>query len=295
MDTELLDLDFGPEPPLVAPEARLYAGRRALRRRRLASGVGVTAAALAISGVGWGLTGLGPADGNRGDRFASPSARTIDIPLATGTCAPPSCIGFTFQDEDIRQPMLAYREGELVTFRSDVQVTGLIVDPLAAGVTNSAAVDFQVDGDHVRAFVTEEFGYFGGLGEGRRDEPLARWFATHDAFPMGGCGGKSPNSSTEPGCPVRLDEAGDVLPAKGTTVLKRLDNPDLGQRPVGVVTALEVKAAGQRWFVLAQTIRSGDVFRVDYAPAQGRLLAWAVATFRDSGAHATAPAAGDGR
>jgi hypothetical protein len=70
---DLLDSSFGDGPPPPSPADRLAPGRRALRRRRVASGaVSVTAVAALVLGAGL-LTG--------GD-----GARAVDpLPVATGT------------------------------------------------------------------------------------------------------------------------------------------------------------------------------------------------------------------
>jgi hypothetical protein len=57
--TEELDRSFGTGPEHRPVEARLSAGRRLVRRRRLATGAGAVAAALVVGGTAFALAGGG--------------------------------------------------------------------------------------------------------------------------------------------------------------------------------------------------------------------------------------------
>ena len=271
MDTTQLDLDFGPEPALAAPQTRLRAGRRALRRRRLAQGLGGALGVVAIGGVTWAaLPGTGtPSE----QRFSTAPTIATDLPLVVSDdCLGSVCLELVPHGMEPLSPAtpggdmaLGYRDGKLVRFSSGVDVVKAIEDPTGTGARQSAAVEVIFRGTRFRVAMAEGFGWLADEVDGTPTSSLEQWFAARHALPDSGCAVQIPREDTrvdspEPGeCWVEVDANGHVVPARGISLTRQFAAAvPSGALPPGVMaTGVEFERDGVQWFGVVRQIGDG--------------------------------------
>lgn len=296
--TDELDRLFEAEPPLPAPEQRLYAGRRALHRRR-ASRAAVTVAAVAVGGLAWTALPSGSPTGEP-PLTGSPTV-TSDLPVA----AQGECLGEEVCVELVprgMQPLspgkpggdmaLGYRDGELVKFWPGVEVVQAIEDPSGTGATRSAAVEVVFRDTRFRVAMAQGFGYL--VDEVDEGDPatVAEWFAGEHALPSNDCAISTERSAPpfprtampEPGeCWLGVDAHGDLVAADGVAVTREFA-PALpeGALPPGVeVIGAEFTRDGEAWFGVVRQIGGGafanaTLVRVQDLTAPATAEEWAI-------------------
>lgn len=274
MDIDQLDLDFGHEPALVAPPTHLHHGQRALRRRRLAQGLGGGIAGLAVVSVGWAaLPGAGTAADQPYSAKPTPVV-TRDLPVVVpDDCLGDVCVELVPHGMDPLSPgtpagdmALGFRDGQLVRFSSAVHVVKAIEDPTASGATESAAVEVIFRDTRFRVALAEGFGYLIDQIGSKPSISLEQWFAAGHALPDSGCGIQVerqdlPRSETpEPGeCWLEVNKQGDVVAHAGGTLTRQFDaRLPAGSLPPGVrITGVEFERNGTRWFGVVRQIGDG--------------------------------------
>jgi hypothetical protein len=249
MDTwrEELDRSFGDGPPLPPVDVHVVAGRRALVRRRLASGVaGVAAAAVLVTSA----YAVSPSSPTGSDRLAG------DPPLS----ATPSVTGAT-KDPATDRTEAPWPRGELIRYvdgelevRPRVIVHERIRNPYGFELPAlSDALDVTWRGQRQWLMIEKR-----PLPRGislSSSTPSNGWasFADYVADQVGVSGGSGwPDT-------FQLDARGQVVPTAGTRVFNRTDDPRLGPRfaPVGATTgAAVISVAGEQgsYFVVWRVI-----------------------------------------
>ena len=279
MNTELLDLDFGPEPPLRAPSAALTTGRQALRRRRLVTGTATALCATALGGFVWTAIAVRPLTDN------PPIATTRivdDLPVVRpDDCLRPLDVCVELVSQNLKPSArpggdmaIGFRNGHLVRYSRDVDVVEAIIDPTATGATGSAAVDVRFHGAHFRVALAEGFGYLIDELDTGEAPTLAHWFAQQRALPTPNCAISSPGADVPPAdtpnpgeCWVEVNEHGRVVARNGGHI-SRTFHPDLapGTLPPGVgVTGVAFDRSGQRWFGVVRTIGADSFVSTTHA------------------------------
>lgn len=252
---EHLDLAFGDGPAHRPLDARLVAGRRALRRRRAFSGLGgLVAVAVIATTYGIGTSGGQEADG------LDPAAPTSTAPIDLDTClayayAPGSSAG-----------------SDSSSASESVSVTTEGADPTEASTDAStgASTDAPTDDDTPPAglppITEEQLAYCETLLESQ--------FADEDGgSASGGFGGASASSSgsvysssvedpPEPDqeTPVLLGADGAVHTAAGVDVVRRVPNPLHLVAPDHSVALVYTVSGTTRWG-LATVRVSGECAR----------------------------------
>jgi hypothetical protein len=249
MDTlqEELDRSFGDGPPLPPADSHLAAGRRALVRRRLASGAASLAAA-AVLATGWYAVSAGAS--TESDRLAgdpTPSA-TAKAPTATkGPATDPTDAPWP------RGELIRYVDGELEV-RPGVVVHEHIRNPYGfQPPALSDALDVTWHGKRQWLMIDKR--------------PMPRGISMSSSTPSNGWASFADYVADQvdvhggSGWPdtFKLDDRGEVVPVAGIRVYNRTDDPNLGPRfaPPGALTgAAVVSVAGEEgsYFVVWRVI-----------------------------------------
>lgn len=269
MDTELLELDFGPEPGLVAAEARLRGGRRALRRRRALIGIGA-AAAVTLGSAVFAALPHGPAR----PVTAGPAATTSPS-ITTGSStttrpmlsAGPSILAgpldhwlprdggaATFQPET---PELVVRYGWTILERVEDPIPQGFISELGAAVTDKRRVTDSVgliatDGATTQWLLTYRVGELGASSE---------WDAAPNGF-----------DSFEAWLDVRVSqelrrgtdqlvrfESDRLVPRNGTRIIEHDQHPFVVTDSDGVrhdLTLARLEVLDEEWWVAVE--QSGE-------------------------------------
>lgn len=255
MDTlqEILDRSFGDGPPLPPVASHVAAGRRALRRRRVATGITGLAVATVLA-TSWYAVSPGSATGS--DRLAAeptPSAgRTPSVsPSAFESSTDPTrgVSGAPWP----RGELIRYVGGELEV-RPGVTVHEHIHNPYGYEPPGfSAALDVTWRG--TRQWLMIEKDPMTGATSSSSSTPSNGWagFADYVADQVSVNGGSGWPDTFE------LAGRGRVVPTAGTRVLNRTDDPQLGPEfaPPGATTgAAVVSVAGEEgsYFVVWRVI-----------------------------------------
>jgi hypothetical protein len=247
MDTlqEELDRSFGDGPPLPPANSHVAAGRRALIRRRVASGAAslATAAVLAAS---WYAISPGAPTGS--DRLAGDPAVTARAPEATeGPSTDPTEAPWP------RGELIRYVD-ENLEVRPGVVVHEHIRNPYGfEPPALSDALDVTWKGQR-RWLIIEK-------------RPMPRGISLSSSTPSNGWASFTDyvadqvDANAGSGWPdtFRLDDRGQVVPTPGTRVYNRTDDPQLGSEfaPPGARTgAAVVSVAGEEgnYFVVWRVI-----------------------------------------
>lgn len=213
MDTlkERLDGAFGDGPPLPPVSVHVLAGRRALRRRRLASGAAAFTAA-AVLGTTWYVAS--PGETNASDLVAGTPTPSV-TPSAT---ADPSADAKPWPAGEV----VRYTDGEL-EIRPGVVVHQRIRNPYHFEAPSlSDAVDLTWQGERQWLIIEKRPEPYGISSSS--SEPSAGWagFADYVADQVD-VNGKSGWPDT-----FKLDAQGRVVPTALTRVVNRTDDPRLG-------------------------------------------------------------------
>ncbi|WP_110181177.1 hypothetical protein [Nocardioides solisilvae] len=283
---ETLDLDFGPEPPMPALGPTLAAGRRALFRRRLATG----AAALAVVGVlgaGWASGGprLG-ADGERVDPAGSPTEVVDPAPTeAESPSVDPASLRWGERE-------VGRYVGDELVLRPDATVHERIDDPYATGLPHdSVALDATVQGERgwfILALMPTPEG--GTYSSDMWSEPSRGWadFAAwvDDQVGTGGLDeGFVQHAPGSADIPVVLVGGTLVALEARLKVVEQVSSPGLPESfaPPGTPTGAGiVEVDGERTFVLLREVEHGKVDVIDGGPPNGRTLDQLVTQAREA-------------
>lgn len=278
MDTEQLDLDFGHEPPLTAPTARLATGRRALRRRRLALGAAAATGTTALAGAAWVVLPTMVPAAEQHPYAADPGPRIVtDLPVvAPDDCLGLVCVELVPHGSEPRWPTkpggdmaIGFRDGTLVKYWPEVEVVKAVVDPTGSGATETAAVEVRFRGERFLVALGSGFGYrVEQEDEGEDLGTLEQWFDQQQRLPDPGCAisGAAPVDDIrafDPGpekCWVTVDEHGTVV-ADGGATLQRTFTPELpsGTVPPGVdVTGVEFTVRGVEATGVVRRVGDGE-------------------------------------
>ena len=212
-----LDRSFGDGPPLASVDSRVVSGRRALRRRRRASGV-AGLAATAVLVTGW--YAVSPSSPTGAERLVVDPMHS-DTPSASEATVDPS-------EDAIEAPwpkgvLIRYVIGELEV-RPEVTVHEHIRNPYGYEPPGlSDALDVTWRGQRQWLIIEKRPQSRGGTSESSSD-PSNGWasFGDYVADQVSVDGG-----SVWPDT-FRLDDPGQVVPTAGTSVVNRTDDPQLG-------------------------------------------------------------------
>lgn len=213
MDTlhEELDRAIGDGPALTPIDDHVRAGRRALRRRRAATGV-AGLAATAVMATGW--YAISPSSPNDSDRLAV-DPRTSD---SSGVAGSPSTAPSAPWAE---RQLIRYVNGEL-EIRPKVVVHEHIKNPYgyeAPGLSD--ALDVTWKGERQWLLINKEPQAPGGASSATTAGNGWASFAAYVSDEVSGTGSGWPDT-------MRITEAGEVVPTAGTQVLDRTDGVDFG-------------------------------------------------------------------
>lgn len=253
MDTlqEELDRSFGDGPPLPPVVSHVTAGRRALMRRRVASGVGGLATATVLV-MSWYVvspsspTGADQLAGNPTPSTTPSAAEATEVPATDPVEAPWP-----------RGELIRYVGGEL-EIRPGVTVHEHIDNPYGfEPPALSDALDVTWRGQR-QWLMIEKRPMPRGISSSS-STPSNGWasFADYVADQVGVNGGSGWPDTFE------LDDRGRVVPTAGTQVFNRTDDPQLGPAfaPPGTTTgAAVVSVAGEEgsyfvvWRVIDETL-----------------------------------------
>lgn len=231
---EELDAAIGDGPPLPQPATRLRAGQRALRRRRAAGAAAALAVVCVLGGGAWVVAdGSARASGREGQVAVDP----------TRTPAPDRAAAV---DDWADNTPIRYVDGELEV-RPGVVVHRHVENPFGyAPPRRSDAFDLTFEG--YRMWVLGESGKsgfgFSSVEPGVGAATFEKWVADQTV--------RTPAK----GWPdtLRLDDHGEVVASKGSEILQRTDDPQLGTgfAPLGTPTGAAVVRAqdGIGYFVV---------------------------------------------
>ena len=223
-----IERSFGTGPALVPVEERIAAGRRALVRRRVASGVAALAAVAVVGTGAYAVSPGDPAGRGTGQVAVDPTPTPTPTPSPTSSEQP----GGPWEDDIPAR----YIDGELQV-RDGVVVHQHIENPYGrAAPRTSDALDLTYHGR--RMWVIVDLGKNGyGLTS---STPSNGWasFADYVADQVDG------QTGSDDGWPdtMELTADGRVVPTAGTTVHNRTDDPQLGPdfAPAGATTGAAV-------------------------------------------------------
>jgi hypothetical protein len=252
MDTlqEELDRSFGDGPPLPPAESHVAAGRRALMRRRVASGAASLAAA-AVLAMSWYAVSPGTPTGS--DPLAGDAASSATPKAAK---APETTEGPSTDPPDAPWPrgeLIRYVDGDLEV-RPGVVVHEHIRNPYGfEPPALSDALDVTWKGQRQWLMIEKR--------------PMSRGISSSSSTPSNGWASFADYVADQvdvdggSGWPetFKLDERGEVVPTAGTRVYNRTDDPQLGSKfaPPGARTgAAVVSVAGEEgnYFVVWRVI-----------------------------------------
>ena len=252
MDTlqEKFERSVGDGPPLPPVEGHVAAGRRALRRRRVTSGIAGLAAVTVIATSWYAVSPSAPTGSDRVAGNPTPSATPSAPETADATEEPTT--GATDAPWQ-RGELIRYVDGELEV-RPGVTVHERIRNPYGfEPPALSDALDVTWRGQRQWLMIEKR--------------PLPRGIASSSSTPSNGWASFADyvadqvDANGGSGWPdtFRLDDQGRVVPTAGTRVANRTDDPQLGPEfaPPGATTgAAVVSVAGEEgsYFVVWRVI-----------------------------------------
>ncbi len=223
--SEELERSFGDGPPPPPVEMRVAAGRRALVRRRVATGVAGVAAA-AVLATGWYAVGDDDVRGTSG-LATQPTPTTAEDPPAEATERP-------WQ----RGELVRYVEGELQV-RPGVTVHEHLPNPFGYELPAlSDALDITWEGQRRWVIVEREPG---SRGTSESSSTPSDGWASFADYVADQVDVSVPGESGWPDT-FEIDGSGRVVPTPGTRVFNRTDDPRLGPTfaPPGATTGAAV-------------------------------------------------------
>lgn len=242
MDTlhEELDRSFGDGPPLAPIDSHLVAGRRALRRRRVVTGVAGLATA-AVMATGWYAVSPSSPNGT-GQLAIDRNVRDSNSQAATAPAPDPAAAPWQ------KKQLIRYVDGEL-QIRPGVVVKEHIKNPYGYESPGlSDALDVTWKGK--RKWLLIERAPRAKGGSSSISTPDNGWanFAAYAADQVGGTGSGWPDT-------MRLTDGGQVVPIAGTLVIDRTDGVDFGLSfaPQGATTGAAIVTSDdqdERYFVV---------------------------------------------
>lgn len=243
MDTlhEELDRAIGDGPALTPIDDHVRAGRRALRRRRAATGV-AGLAATAVMATGW--YAISPSSPNDSGRLAVDPLSSA-TPSTAGVAGSPSTAPSAPWAE---RQLIRYVDGEL-EIRPKVVVHEHIKNPYSyASPGLSDALDVTWQGERQWLLINKEPQSPRGASSATTPDNGWASFAAYVSDQVSGTGSGWPDT-------MRITDAGEVVPTAGTQVLDRTDGLDFGPSfaPAGATSgAAIVLPAGEdeRYFVV---------------------------------------------
>ena len=244
---ERLDRELA-EPSLPAPDLNetLIAARRAVRRRRAATGVVGLAGAIVIGGVAWSLAPVG------GSTPVVPESPTQQIPVDNDADNDCHALPAT-QLDACRGPVVGGRDSSISIYfdldqgpvRRDpgVRVLESIANPVGIDAFN-AAYEVEDNGMRMMLFI----GTRGGVSEraGASTGDLATWVEQEkDNVEVTGPAG----AQAEP--PASYNSEGVLVVAEGAEIIEQIPNP-LGLQGDATSVGLAVEQAGRTtWLLLS--------------------------------------------
>jgi hypothetical protein len=228
-----LERSFGDGPPPPPITVHVESGRRALRRRRVAT----AALGMAlVAGLGYAVSGTGPAE------------RTTD--LANDPTPTPSVQAATPPWDDVSQ--VRYRDGAFEV-RPGAVVHERIDAPYGeASPTPSLALDLTFEGQ--RMWILAEFD---GESLGYSSSVPSNGWASFADWVADQAGLAAPGDDGWPET-LTLTDALEVVATQGTEILQRTDDPRLGETfagPGDPTGAAVVRAPdGQSYFVVWRVV-----------------------------------------
>ncbi|GAA5143012.1 hypothetical protein GCM10023340_07510 [Nocardioides marinquilinus] len=264
-DTDLaarIDRSFGDGPAPQPPHTHLRAGRRALLRRRVATGAGALAV-LAVVGAGVAISGLADDGGGSG---TGPSGQEPG-PAAAPDQAPavPTVPPLDVRRADLGPGGLVAvdRDGTLV-LAPGVRVVEVVEDPLDSAPADPSAAVSVVRGDQERWSLVTSSGYEFSQPAEPGGSDFAAW-AEQTAAELPG------NSDADGADPdvgdlqqlrlVRFGDGETLRAEPGTTVLAQTDDvvlPESFAAPDDRTAAARVDHDGDLLFVLARQLDGSD-------------------------------------
>jgi hypothetical protein len=257
-----IDAAIGTAPPEApALDATLVLGRRALRRRRTAYGVGATATALVIVGTAWALApdSGGTASDQELPFVGSPTAApTSEPPIDDGGAANPWVFG--------REAAALMEDGTIVT-KPGWEVVDLVEEPSGS---NSVAVDVT-NGDERQWFLWAGAGSLHVPQAPDRDYESFNEWVTVNGPTMRTDPGPGTVDGPWPGIErddlvrfsnpeLSLPEPGTLVLLHDTVIIQQRPGVDLGESfaaPDDVTGVAMVASEGSRSFVLARIVDGG--------------------------------------
>lgn len=247
---EELDRCFGEGPALPPVDVHVVAGRRAVRRRRVGStAVGVAATTVLVAS--WYAVAPGTPAGSE-LRGNDPAATTTANPASPTPTANPSA--GSVERPWSRGELIRYVDGQLEV-RPGVIVHERIENPYGYEPPGlSDALDVTWNGQ--RQWLMIEKGPRDEGTSSSMSTPSNGWAGFADYVADQVAAGEGPSGWPET---FRLDDQGQVVPAPGTQVLNRTDDPRLGPTfaaPGDVTGAAVVTVAGDpgRYFIVWRVI-----------------------------------------
>jgi hypothetical protein len=253
-----LERSFGEGPPAPPVGTHLEAGRRALRRRRVATGA---LGLVLVAGLGYAVSGPGSSPRSTGDVATDPTSTPTTAPSDP---APPESAPSAADAGWERGEAVRYRDGAL-EIRPGVVVHERIENPYGyAPPKDSTALDLTFQGTRTWSIIehTRDGVSYTTTLPSNGWASFADWVADQAGLSVPG----------DDGWPVtlRLDDQGAVVASAGSEVLQRTDDPQLGDTFAGpgVPTgAAVVRAAdGQSYFVVWRVV-GGELDVITTPPA----------------------------
>ena len=239
---EELDRSFGDGPPLPPVEMRVTAGRRALVRRRVATGMAGVAAA-AVLATGWYAVGDDDVRGTSG-LATQPTPTAAEGPTTDASERP-------WQ----RGELVRYLDGALQV-RPGVTVHEHLPNPFGyEAPALSDALDLTWKGQRRWVIVEREPG---SRGTSESSSTPSNGWASFADYVADQVDVSVPGESGWPET-FELDGSGRVVPTSGTEVFNRTDDPRLGPTfaPAGATTGaavVTVKGDPNSYFVVWRVI-----------------------------------------
>lgn len=245
-----IDSSFGDGPAAPSLDLLLAEGHRALRRRRMVTGVAGLAVAIVVGGSALAVNGNGNEPDARSPYVTEPTTQTPDPdPWQVVPASNPAIEGTELVGWD--------NDGGLLV-RQGVQVLEYVDNPLEKSAPDrSAGLAVRVDGAEKWLITDYEVDAGGGRSSGTSSEEarlsfptFALWLDDQMAMRHG-----EPTLAL-----VRFGDDGLLEPLAGVTLIRQLADPDIGPAfaDEGEETAVaEVRWEGERWYVLARKSGNG--------------------------------------
>lgn len=276
-----IDAALGDDPALAAPLTQtVQLGRRALRRRRTATGAGAFAMVAVLGGVAWASLPGGSPESRSGDVVTAPESATATPGVTTSRDAD--------EEVDFLGEPAAYDSLGRVVMAPGWTEVRRIANPMAYTQPGYRSVGLVATKGEKRTFLLlarhgrDGSSSFSNTATGTLEEWLVGTVASQHTLDLAN-GDAPPASNDEEPRWVEFGPDGTLRPVDGVTILEQRANPELPESfaPAGTPTAVaKVRdTEGRVWFVLARRLDGSDDF-VGSTAAAGRattdeFLVWA--------------------